>query len=209
MNLEHWTTQLADARSRRVVFVSHCLLNDNTRYLGGVRARGPAAEIVTACLQNGIGIVQLPCPESCAWGGVPKRRMVRVLGSRGTWKHRIGLALLPLFTLYTRAVYWRLGRRVAAEIDDHARSGVAVLGVIGVDGSPSCGVNSTIPLLRGFEQLAALGHESTPADVRRAVDAAVVEGEGLFVTSLRRQLARRGLTVVFSAHDFEEETRPI
>ena len=33
--LEQLQRALADKRSRRVVFVSHCILNENVRYLGG------------------------------------------------------------------------------------------------------------------------------------------------------------------------------
>lgn len=33
--------RLHDERSRRVVLVSHCLLNENTRYAGGRRAPAP------------------------------------------------------------------------------------------------------------------------------------------------------------------------
>ena len=61
--------KLADERSRRVVFLSHCLLNQNMRYLGGP-----------------------------------------------------------------------LAREVAGGIEDYARSGFEVVGVVGIAGSPSCGV---------------------------------------------------------------------
>ena len=35
--------RIPDERGRRVVFLSHCLLNENTRYLGGACERGAAA----------------------------------------------------------------------------------------------------------------------------------------------------------------------
>lgn len=62
--------RMRDERSRRVVFLAHCLLNENTRYLGGACRAGCVREIVQQCLDRGIGIVQLPCPEQAAWGGV-------------------------------------------------------------------------------------------------------------------------------------------
>ena len=37
--LEQLQRALADQRSRRVVFVSHCILNENVRYLGGAARR--------------------------------------------------------------------------------------------------------------------------------------------------------------------------
>jgi hypothetical protein len=40
--------RLKDERSKRVIFVSHCLLNENTRYLGGAFRRGCADKFVDA-----------------------------------------------------------------------------------------------------------------------------------------------------------------
>ena len=42
------------------MFLSHCLLNENTRYLGGACRPGAVHEVVQACLDGGLGIVQLP-----------------------------------------------------------------------------------------------------------------------------------------------------
>jgi hypothetical protein len=50
--------QLADARGSRVVFLSHCLLNQNVRYLGGAGRAGGVDEVVNHYLARGIGICQ-------------------------------------------------------------------------------------------------------------------------------------------------------
>ena len=39
-------SRLRDDRSGRVVFVAHCLLNENVRYLGGACRPGDVGEIV-------------------------------------------------------------------------------------------------------------------------------------------------------------------
>ena len=59
--------QLRDERSRRVVLVAHCLLNENTRYAGGAARPGAVAEVVNELIAAGYGIHQLPCPERLAW----------------------------------------------------------------------------------------------------------------------------------------------
>jgi len=59
-----------------VVLLSHCLLNENVRYLGGAGRPGGVQEVVDDYLAGGAGIYQLPCPEQRAWGGVLKRRML-------------------------------------------------------------------------------------------------------------------------------------
>ncbi|KZS69571.1 hypothetical protein A4G29_16925 [Mycobacterium kansasii] len=75
--------QPADERSRRVVLVSHCLLNENTRYAGGATRPGAVAEVVNELLTARAGIHQLPCPEQLAWGSVLKRHSLRLYHSKG------------------------------------------------------------------------------------------------------------------------------
>ena len=57
-----------DGRSRRVVFLAHCLLNQNA--ISDGTAVYPAAfrELVQFFLEHQVGIVQLPCPELCCLG---------------------------------------------------------------------------------------------------------------------------------------------
>lgn len=201
-----WAERLRDARSRRVVFLSHCLLNENTRYPGGATRRGAVCEVARACLDHGVGIVQLPCPEERAWGGVLKRRLLLFFGARGTLRAWLGAALLPLAMAYTRRVYRRLARQVAAQVDDYRRSGFTVVGIVGVDGSPSCGVERTVRVRPALVALTRLAPGSArPADVNAAVRGALAPGPGLFTRLLRDELDRRGASVPFTAHDLMAE----
>jgi hypothetical protein len=61
--LEH----LQDRRSRKVVFVSHCLLNEKIRYLGGTCTGGCVKGVVEQSLTANAGIMQMPCPEQLTW----------------------------------------------------------------------------------------------------------------------------------------------
>lgn len=99
----HLPQPLPDARSGRVVFLSHCLLNQNTRYLGGAACPGVVIAAVERYVQDGTGIVQMPCAEQRAWGGVLKRRLLWVL-SHG-WVARAGPVLGGLATPYLRRRY--------------------------------------------------------------------------------------------------------
>lgn len=201
--------RLDDARGKQVAFVSHCLLNENVRYLGGAFRPGGVAEVIDELVSRGVGICQMPCPEQRAWGGVLKRRMLRAYGARGTVLYRFRRPLLRLFMLYTRLEYWRLARGVVSQIADYERSGFTVIGIVGVGASPSCGVNTTLDLRRSFEVMA-----TTPIDSldrqgfnRDAVVACRVAGAGLYVKSLERQLRRRGLTPPLLEHDLVAEMR--
>ena len=73
--------RLKDARGNEVVFVSHCLLDENVRYLGGAFHSGAAPEMLPV-VQSGVGIYQMPCPEVRAWGGVLSRPRDRAVSRR-------------------------------------------------------------------------------------------------------------------------------
>jgi predicted secreted protein len=84
-------------------------------------------------------MVQMPCPEQLAWGGVTKRFLMAACGTKETLQYRFRRILLPLAVAYTRFVYRRIARQKANQIDDYLSSGYSVIGIVGVDGSPSCG----------------------------------------------------------------------
>ena len=199
-------SRLADERGKRVAFVSHCLLNENVRYLGGAFHSGAVPEIVEL-QRRGIGIHQMRCPEQRAWGGVLKRHMLRAYGSRGTLLYRLRAPLLRLFVWYTRVVYRRLARGVVKDIEDYERSGVRVIGIVGVGASPSCGVTTTLDLRRSFEVIASCPVAALDRKTinERAVSDCRAAGEGLFMRTLGRQLSRKGLAVPFLEYDLVAE----
>jgi predicted secreted protein len=201
--------RLADARGRRVVFVSHCLLNENTRYLGGAFQAGAVPELVERLVEQGIGISQLPCPEQRAWGGVLKRAMLRAHGIKGSPLYLLRGPLLRVWVAYTALIYSQLARRVAHEIEDYQRSGYQVVGVIGVGSSPSCGVNTTLDMRRSLEVIAAcpVAAITRPIMNEEAVAGCRKAGEGIFIDRLRRRLERRHASVPFVEYDIVAEMR--
>src|SRR5664279_3387185 len=96
---------LRDERSGRVVFLSHCLLNENTRYLGGAFRAGAVHEVVDTFVQSGTGICQLldqPQPPTqgtleCSlenyWA-----RLVRYRHARPLYPISVGSAALRMTT---------------------------------------------------------------------------------------------------------------
>jgi predicted secreted protein len=194
--------RLKDSRSLRVVFLSHCILNENTRYLGGACRGGCVREIVQQCLDNDWGIVQMPCPEQHAWGGVTKRLLLIPYGAKDTLVYRFRSLLLPLFVRYTNLVYRRLARAVADQINDYLLSGFTVIGIIGIDGSPSCGVGKTLSLQKSFDLTASIDVESYTVDAMNAiVRQCIMDGKGLFTAMLQEELKKRRLDVRYVAHD--------
>lgn len=195
------SAQVTDARGKRVLFVSHCILNANVRYLGGAFDRACVAPIVERAIADGVGLVQMPCPEEQAWGGVAKRTFLWSWGRHSLRSAGVRRIVLRIFVARTRRVYRRLAREVAARIEDYVRSGIVVTGVVGVDASPSCGVRTKVDMKRALPMFAELDVASASADdVNAIVRGATVEGAGIFTRALRRELARRSIDVPFFAH---------
>jgi uncharacterized protein YbbK (DUF523 family) len=204
---DRWAKQLSDERGKKVVFLSHCLLNENTRYLGGACERGAAPTVVRECLDRGYGIVQMPCPEQQAWGGVYKRHLLRYFGSEGTLLYRMRNLVLPILLWYTRVVYRRLARQVVRQIADYTSSGFEVVGIVGVNGSPSCGTAQTMNFRQSLQLVATLTPVASRNDMNAIVLRSLIPGRGLFVEALQRELQRRRLSVPLFAFDLPSELR--
>lgn len=189
-----------------MVFLSHCLLNENTRYLGGATQAGPLPEVLDACADAGIGMVQMPCPEERAWGGVRKRRLLLLYGSDRWLPAGLRRRLLTAALAYTRWVYRRLARQAAGQIADYRRSGMNVVAVVGVDGSPSCGVACTLDLRTAADRLAACPRRTmTVDDANAVVRETLAPGPGMYTAMLGRELQRRRVEVHLLAHDLLAE----
>jgi predicted secreted protein len=206
-NLDVLRRVLSDERSGTVVFVSHCLLNQNVRYLGGATRPGAVNDVVTALQRARVGVVQMPCPEQRAWGGVCKRYTMPAYGADHTVLRRLRRPTTWLFLAYTRLAYRWLARRVADDIADYLRSGYTVDAVVGIGGSPSCGVDTTLDLPAVLGTIACCDPARLNRhDFNRHVIAAHTRpGQGLFITALRRHLRRRRLDVAFDEHDLIAE----
>jgi predicted secreted protein len=194
---------LADARSRRVVLLAHCLLNENVRFLGGATRPGAVLEEVEPYLQGGVGIVQLPCPEQLAWGGVLKRHLLRLYGTRVLRWSAVRRPVVAVARGLTALRYAAPARRTVRLIEDYAAAGVEIVGVVGVGASPSCGVRTTLDLDGAVEAMARCrrGAQTPEIVTRQVVAANVVDGPGLFISDVQRRLARKGIAVPMREHD--------
>ena len=156
-----------DGRSRRVVFLAHCLLNQNAISDGTAEVPAAHREILRTVLDARVGVVQLPCPELCCLGldrGDPKGGERPVVAENTRIRRAMGQ---PEASARLR----ELTDQVVWQIREYQKHGFAVLGIVGVDRSPCCGVNTT-------------------SDQDRELP-----GRGVFIASLRAALESAGLTV--------------
>lgn len=188
---------MSDDRSGRVVFVSHCLLNQNTRYLGGAVCPGVVADAIDPYVNGGMGIVQMECPEQRVWGGVLKRRFLWLIDH----PHVSGLFGIRsrLVKGYLRFRYRRLAATVLRDLEDYVDSGFDIVGVVGVAGSPSCGVNTTLDLGLALRAIGSCPRSGPTADwINRSVIAkSAIPGRGLFTEALADGMDRRSIRLPF------------
>lgn len=203
------TEKLKDKRSKRVIFFSHCILNQNTRYQGGAFCSGIMNDVVKRLLCHDYGIVQVACPERMYWGGVSKKIMLFTYGlDRMFPKLRwIKPYLATMFILYSKLFFSSLARRTVQEMADYLEQGYEIIGFIGVDSSPTCGVNKSMDLKKGFCLHAALDPENlTPYLYNNELyNFAGIQGYGLFIERLKFYLKKRGIEISFSGIDLLRE----
>lgn len=156
-----------DGRSKRVVFMAHCLLNQNA--ISDGTAVFPAAfrNVIGAYLDNDVGIVQLPCPELCCLG--LDRGNVHGAESPVTEENtRIRRAME---TDSISGQLSALADYVMKQITEYHRHGFEIVAIIGANRSPNCGVETT-------------------SDNNREV-----EGKGLFMEELHRRLEAQKIDI--------------
>ena len=110
--------------SKKIIVVSHCVLNQNAVVHGLERAKG-AFPLVEEILKRGIGIIQLPCPEFLYLGSNrPSMNKAEYEKTEGYAEHCRRI-LEPVF--------WQL--------EEYQKNGYSYLGVLGTQESPSCSLS--------------------------------------------------------------------
>jgi predicted secreted protein len=127
-----------DGRSKRVILVSHCILNQNAKIDACAHYPGVVREVADLILSSGCGIIQMECPEVTHLG---LDRQVVPASQRTVESEDTRVADL-MEKAAGRACCREIALRVAHQIEQYVRSGFSVLGVLGVNGSPTCGVET-------------------------------------------------------------------
>lgn len=199
--------KLADERSNKIIILSHCVLNENTRYLGGAFYKGIVPGIIETAFDKGCGIVQMPCPEQEAWGGVLKKYMWLGFGIKQTLLYKFRIILLPVFIFYTKFAYKRIARNIARNLIDYHKSGFQITGIVGIDGSPSCGVNASLDMGKSFDFFASLNTETVDRNHMndRMYKTCLVNQKGLFISEIEKILIKHGIHIALFSHSILDE----
>ncbi len=198
--------RLADARSKRVMFVSHCILNENARYFGGAFSPAVVPYLLEELIAAGCGIVQLPCPEQRAWGGILKPFLWQGVGIQGRLIYSFRKVLFRIFMWHSRRVFRKMAWEVVRQVKDYARAGYMVVGLLGIGGSPTCGVFHTLNLTN-FEKLARLKIETLNREEFNEIlyGQFYCSGQGVFIQELERLLKQHQIKLLLFEHDLKAE----
>ncbi|RKD22348.1 Predicted secreted protein [Caminicella sporogenes DSM 14501] len=165
-------------RSREIILLSHCILNANSKVEGLSEYSGVLFELTNLIIKRGIGIIQLPCPEMLMYG--IKR-----------WGH----VKEQFDTPYFREKCRKLIQPIVNQLIDYKNSGYKILGVIGIDGSPSCGVNKTCSGNWGGEFL------NNKLLVDKIHNLKFINASGIFIEEMKKIFRENNLSISFTALD--------
>jgi predicted secreted protein len=184
-----------DHRSKRIVFVSHCIININNKFPGYADVAGAYTDFIIPILEAGIGIFQMPCVEVLGWGGVGRKHIEFDLDRDNLDQDWIN----EFPELCARWAHW-----TADQMEDYLENGYEVLGIIHEATSPSCGLDhvDNFPQIHfdlldkgvtwddlDFDKLAPALETPEEAAARGA------KGTGAFCGRLRDELKKRMIDV--------------
>ena len=156
----------------RVVFLAHCFLNPQAKIQGSPDIADLSGKILKILLENRCGIIQLPCPELLHGG----------LSRWGQTKYQYD-------TIFFRRHCEKLAETIVDQAEEYQRHQVPLGPIIGVEGSPSCGVTLTCDGFWGGE----LSENDNLLNKIREVQ--LVKSRGVFMEALQLRLDRRSITL--------------
>lgn len=112
-------------RSKKVIFVSHCLLNQNARPLGEEKFAGAVKDLLELFAESGVGIIQLPCPQLEFNEGLNRRSKTKESFDTNGFRTKCK----------------KMSSNVIEQVENYLRKNYSVIGILGVELSSICGVH--------------------------------------------------------------------
>lgn len=165
----------------KIFVVSHCFLNEGSKLKNQnpsdqIQERRRKREFLTRFLSQDIGIIQLPCPEQIIYGC-------------NRWGHAASQFNTPHFRKESR----RMLEDIVGQLVEYYSfpDRFQVMGIVGINGSPSCGINFTYDGQWGGE----LGKNQDISALLSSLKK--VDKAGVFMEVLREMLLERNLYIPF------------
>lgn len=161
-------------RGKKIVILSHCILNQNSVVKPYAKEQKYYFEFIKNFLLNNCGIIQLPCPE------------LLILGLK-RWGHVKDQFEYPYFKRECESLLYP----IINQIENYIDNGYEIVGVYGVQGSPSCGVNKTC---RGNWEGEASCYKNLDDIVKRVQ---LVSEKGIFMETFEKLLNKKNIELNF------------
>lgn len=117
---------MTDKRSKKFALVAHCILNQNSRVFGLAEEPGVIRKVIETLMRNDVGVIQMPCPELIYAG------LARTPKTREQYDN-----------LEFRSLCRKIAEKLASQVSEYERREIKLKIVVGIDGSPSCGVKNS------------------------------------------------------------------
>ena len=177
--MEH--PKVMDKRGEKILFLRHCILNQNAKVRGIAEYPGAIVPLVELLLEHGVGIYQMPCPEMMYLGNMRWGQVKDQYNNPMSHRH-----------------CQRIAEGIVDEVENYRQCGYQILGFVMMDGSPVCGLSRT-PRPKDPDVMWGGMAWYVPKSE-------YLEGKGNFCEVLQAELARRGLDDLpfVASPEFEE-----
>ncbi|MBS4538762.1 hypothetical protein GOQ27_09820 [Clostridium sp. D2Q-11] len=108
-------------RKKQIIYIAHCVLNQNSVIREWERAQGAFNDIIRVIIDNNISIIQLPCPEFTFLG---EDRPPKTKEEYDTPEYR--------------EICTNLASKVVNQMKEYLNHEYKIIGILGIMGSPSC-----------------------------------------------------------------------
>ena len=129
----------ADKRSKKVLLIAHCILNQNAKIDACAHYPGAIREVAQILIDGGTGMLQMPCPELLCLG---LDRQVEP-GLHPTVEAEDTRVAQRMTEEQARTICRKIVDDLVYQLVEYRKNGFELVGVLGINGSPTCGVETT------------------------------------------------------------------
>ena len=181
--LENLAQRFFVQRNKKILLLSHCILNANAKIKRIALYPGALQSLVIPLIEHGYGFLQLPCPELLCHG-IARWGQVKEQYDTPYFKKHCHTILEPILN----------------QVLDYRAHGYEIVGCVGVDGSPNCGINLTCKGDWGGEMDNNFNLEQTLKSLH------VSQESGVFMDVFKELLEQKSINLAFYAIDESNPT---
>lgn len=153
-------------RSNKIAVFCHCMLNVHSLEENLAEYPGLEEDIIKIALDQGVGFVQLRCPDTRLHG------IERLPMPKDSYdKPKI------------RENYRQQAESEIAQLKEFVKNGAEIVAIIGAEASPSCGIHYVAKWKQGIDK----------KDRKWPDTVDFVEGRGVFMEELEKQMTEAGI----------------